>query len=117
MLAADCVRLDTSPEVARRDDQRRPQLQDEELLDRRDARARGARGDRPVRDYRDLAIEVLADEEAHLRARVADLEADNRTIRELLSAALERLHALTEQNARLRLCLHRNEDVRFPAAR
>jgi len=43
-------------------------------------------------DYRDLVIDALALDEVELRERLVDVTIERNTYRELLSAALERLH-------------------------
>jgi hypothetical protein len=52
-------------------------------------------------DYRDIVITDLSDENLVLRARVADLEGANVTVRELLSLALTRLHDATVRERHL----------------
>ncbi|MGB7220745.1 MAG: hypothetical protein WBD07_18240 [Vicinamibacterales bacterium] len=49
----------------------------------------------PLRDYRDLVIEVLVASEAELLERVASLEGDVVRYRELLQLALAALHDLS----------------------
>jgi hypothetical protein len=56
-----------------------------------------------VRDYRDLVIEELADAEAELRERIASLEADVDSYRELAIAAFDALHDLTVARDRERV--------------
>jgi hypothetical protein len=56
---------------------------------------------RAAADYRDLMIEELIDSEAELLARVADLEADVASYRELAQQALHSLHYLTCERDRL----------------
>lgn len=53
-------------------------------------------------DHRDLALEMLAADEAALRARGAELEADCRSYREIALAALDQLVGLTRQLDRAR---------------
>jgi hypothetical protein len=48
--------------------------------------------ERTYRGHLDLACELLADENAEQAARIADLENDVDWLRELLSAAVDRLH-------------------------
>jgi hypothetical protein len=59
------------------------------------------------RDYRDLVIEDLADQNELLRARLADLEADCRIVRELAHLAVHALHDVTVQRNQLRARLNR----------
>ena len=58
-------------------------------------------------DPHDLVIETLADSEVALRARVADLEVDVATYRELLVQALDRLHGTIRQLDRSREAVSR----------
>ena len=51
---------------------------------------------------REAAINAYAEDIVEADARIADLEADNRTLRELLSVALERLAAATSAQSYLR---------------
>lgn len=53
------------------------------------------------RDYRDAVIEMLADSEAALLERIANLEADVRIYRELAQEAIHQLHDALEQCDRL----------------
>lgn len=48
-----------------------------------------------------LIIETLAESELELRERIADLEADLRTYRELALAAVDALHHMTRERDRL----------------
>lgn len=63
------------------------------------------------RDYRDLVIEMLADSEAALRARVSELEADVGTYRAISVAALDALERLTAQNLQLQNDLTREREA------
>jgi hypothetical protein len=53
-----------------------------------------------------MVIEALADDEAVLRNRVADLEADTYVLREMLSIVLEKLAAATAREKRARERVH-----------
>ena len=55
-----------------------------------------------ARDYRELVIEDLADENVLLREGIASLEADLGTYREIAIATLDALVNVTQQNERLR---------------
>ena len=59
-------------------------------------------------NWRDLVDEHNALDILELRDRVRDLASDNRALRETLRASVDLNHTLTEQNARLRICLRRN---------
>jgi hypothetical protein len=54
----------------------------------------------------DAVIHHLALDEADLRARIADLEADNSTLREMLQASLDVAHILTRERNDYRTCYH-----------
>jgi hypothetical protein len=54
-----------------------------------------------ARDFRDMAIEALADSEALLLERVGELEADVRSYRELAVAGFDALATLTRQHDQL----------------
>jgi hypothetical protein len=58
-------------------------------------------------DHRDAVIEVLAEDEASLRERVASLTADVAVYRELAQAGMSALHDLTVERDRLREQHHR----------
>lgn len=48
-----------------------------------------------ARDHRDLAIEDQADDNADLRAKLAEARAERDTLAELLRASLDQLHTHT----------------------
>jgi hypothetical protein len=56
---------------------------------------------RNYRDHRDMVIEMLADAEAELLARVRDLTSDRDTYREMSLAALDQLAIAIEKNRAL----------------
>lgn len=58
-------------------------------------------------DYRDLAIEMLADSEAELLDRGVDLMIERDPYRTLARTAIHELHALTVKRDRLRAQHHR----------
>jgi hypothetical protein len=58
-------------------------------------------------DYKDLAVELLADSEAALQERVANLEQDIAVYRELVQQALTVVHDVTIERDRLREQHHR----------
>lgn len=61
-------------------------------------------------DYRDLVIRQLSDDEALLLERVASLEADVATYRELANAACDALRDLTVRHKRLQESTERLRD-------
>ena len=63
--------------------------------------------------YRGLSVEQLV-EDAELRDRVNDLEADNRALRELLCVALDNIRALTIREKRM---AHRLRELALAANR
>jgi len=58
-------------------------------------------------DWRDLTIMALADDEAELRARVVDLEAERESYRELAQEAIQTLARLTTKHRRLTQAYYR----------
>lgn len=56
----------------------------------------------------DDVAQLIIDRVAELERERAGFIADVATLRELLSAALDALHTLQEQNDRLRVCLRRD---------
>jgi len=70
----------------------------------------GSRRYSRVENWRDLTIMALADDEAGLRARIIDLEAERDIYRDYLKLALQRLARLTRQHDHLTSACDRLRD-------
>jgi len=64
-----------------------------------------------IRDYRDLALETLADSEAELRDMVLQLQADVVAYRQIAQSAIHALYKITRDRDRQRAANHRLLDA------
>ena len=61
-------------------------------------------------DHRDLALEAFAQDEQQLLERLASVEDDRDTYREMVQVSLQQLHDLTQSHQQLREQLRRVVD-------